>query len=80
MMTPLRNYEEARALATSMPGLVVLGPQKEVMASNAEAVTILCKKKMIDTSELNIAGRRNVFGQIPAVLWSGKGIACLMED
>jgi DNA-binding CsgD family transcriptional regulator len=29
-------------LATSMPGLLVLGPQREVMASNAEAITILC--------------------------------------
>jgi DNA-binding CsgD family transcriptional regulator len=41
-MTPQRNHEEARALATSMPGLLVLGPQREVMASNAEALSILC--------------------------------------
>ena len=41
-MTPQRNHEESRALATSMPGLLVLGPQKEVMASNAEAINILC--------------------------------------
>jgi DNA-binding NarL/FixJ family response regulator len=37
---PLRN--PPRALAVSMPGLLLLGRQNDLMASNAEAIRILC--------------------------------------
>lgn len=44
-MTPQRGHNgrhnEGRALAVSMPGLLFLGPQKDLIASNAEAIRIL---------------------------------------
>jgi hypothetical protein len=40
-MTPQHHHNEGRALAMSMPGLLFLGPQKNVIASNAEAIRIL---------------------------------------
>jgi len=36
-----RNQNEGRALAVSMPGLLFLGPRKDLIASNAEAIRIL---------------------------------------
>ncbi len=39
-VTPQR--QEARAPAMSMPGLLLLGPQKDLIASNTEAIKILC--------------------------------------
>jgi len=43
-ITPQRGngrHAESRALAVSMPGLLFLGPQKDLIASNAEAIRIL---------------------------------------
>lgn len=41
-MTPQRHNNEGRALAMSMPGVLVLGPKRDLVASNAEAISILC--------------------------------------
>jgi DNA-binding CsgD family transcriptional regulator len=40
-MVPQHRRNDGRALAVSMPGLLFLGPQKELIASNAEALRIL---------------------------------------
>jgi DNA-binding CsgD family transcriptional regulator len=40
-MTPQRRHDEARTLAVSMPGLLFLGPRRDLIASNAEAIRIL---------------------------------------
>ena len=40
-MTPQRHNHQERAPAMSMPGLLLLGPQKDLIASNAEAIMIL---------------------------------------
>jgi len=40
-MTPQRHHHEGRAPAMSMPGLLLLGPQKDLIASNSEAIRIL---------------------------------------
>ena len=40
-MTPQRQRHEERAPATSMVGLLLLGPDKDLVASNAEAIQIL---------------------------------------
>ncbi len=41
-MATQHRPEDGRAPATSMPGLLVLGPHRDLIASNAEAVQILC--------------------------------------
>jgi len=38
----LHRHQDGRAPAMSMPGLLLLGPQKDLIASNAEAIKILC--------------------------------------
>jgi DNA-binding CsgD family transcriptional regulator len=43
----------ARTLAMSMPGLLLLGPQKDLMASNAEAIRILCYPDAPNRRQLN---------------------------
>jgi DNA-binding CsgD family transcriptional regulator len=40
-MTPRHRHNEDREVAMSMPGLLFLGPQKDLIASNAEAIRIL---------------------------------------
>jgi DNA-binding NarL/FixJ family response regulator len=40
-MAPQRHHNEGRALAMSMPGLLFLGPLKDLIAANAEAIRIL---------------------------------------
>jgi len=40
-MTPQRRHNDGRALAVSMPGLLFLGPHKDLIASNGEAIRIL---------------------------------------
>ena len=42
IMTTQRQHNEDRVLAISTPGLLFLGPQKDLIASNAEAIRILC--------------------------------------
>lgn len=75
-MTPQRNHEEARALATSMPGLLVLGPQKEVMASNAEAITILCYPGKPDRArQLSMIIAEKVPMELLHGLTNGKSVA-----
>ncbi len=38
----LQRHHDGRAPAMSMPGLLLLGPQKDLVASNTEAINILC--------------------------------------
>jgi DNA-binding CsgD family transcriptional regulator len=40
-MTPPHHNHEERAPAMSMPGLLLMGPHKDLIASNAEAIKIL---------------------------------------
>jgi hypothetical protein len=58
---------------------LVAHPGQKLLDFGHEAITVLRKKEVINASKLDIPGCGNVFGEIPAVLRSGKGIACLMQ-
>lgn len=54
----------ARVLAMSMPGLLLLGPQKDLMASNAEAIRILCYPNTPNKRQLKVVVAKKIPGEL----------------
>src|SRR5262249_57304168 len=45
-----------------------------------EPSAVLRKKEMIDAGQLHITGRRDPFGEVAAVFWTGEWVAGLVQD